>query len=84
MSTGKTSEVNELGIFGPAPTPGDSLSSGQVGYIATGFKDVQECSVGETLTIGSNAATEPLPGYVELKSMVFAGLYPSDGEDYNN
>ena len=84
MSTGKTSEVNELGIFGPAPTPTDSLSSGQVGYIATGFKDVQECSVGETLTIGSNAATEPLPGYVELKSMVFAGLYPSDGEDYNN
>ena len=84
MSTGKTSEVTELGIFGPSPTPTDSLSSGQVGYIATGFKDVQECSVGETLTIGSNAATEPLPGYVELKSMVFAGLYPSDGEDYNN
>ena len=84
MSTGKTSEVNELGIFGPAPTPTASLSSGQVGYIATGFKDVQECSVGETLTIGSNAATEPLPGCVELKSMVFAGLYPSDGEDYNN
>ena len=84
MSTGKLSEIGELGIFAPSPTPVDSLDSGQVGYIATGFKDVQECSVGDTLTSGSNGATEPLPGYVQLKSMVFAGLYPSDGEDYND
>ena len=84
MSTGKLSEIAELGVFAPSPMPVDSLYSGQVGYIATGFKDVQECSVGDTLTSGSNAATEPLPGYVQLKSMVFAGLYPSDGEDYNN
>jgi len=84
MSTGKLSEVAELGIFAPSPTAVDCLYSGQVGYIATGFKDVQECSVGDTLTSGSNPATEPLPGYVQLKSMVFAGMYPSDGEDYNN
>ena len=84
MSTGKLSEIAELGVFAPSPMPVDSLYSGQVGYIATGFKDVQECSVGDTLTSGSNAATEPLPGYVQLKSMVFAGLYPSDGEDYND
>lgn len=84
MSTGRTSEINELGIFGPSPTPTDSLTTGQVGYIATGFKDVQECSVGDTLTGGAKNAVDPLPGYVELKSMVFAGLYPSDGEDYNN
>ena len=84
MSTGKLSEIGELGIFAPSPTTVDSLYSGQVGYIATGFKDVQECSVGDTLTSGSNEAAEPLPGYVQLKSMVFAGLYPSDGEDYNN
>ena len=84
MSTGKTSEITELGIFGPSPTPTDSLAAGQVGYIATGFKDVQECSVGDTLTGGAKNAVEPLPGYVELKSMVFAGLYPSDGEDYTN
>ena len=84
MSTGKMSEIGELGIFAPSPTAVDSLYSGQVGYIATGFKDVQECSVGDTLTSGSQAAGEPLPGYVQLKSMVFAGLYPSDGEDYNN
>ena len=84
MSTGKTSEITELGIFGPSPTPTDSLAAGQVGYIATGFKDVQECSVGDTLTGGAKNAVDPLPGYVELKSMVFAGLYPSDGEDYTN
>ena len=84
MSTGKTSEITELGIFGPSPTPTDSLVTGQVGYIATGFKDVQECSVGDTLTGGAKNAVDPLPGYVELKSMVFAGLYPSDGEDYTN
>ena len=84
MSTGKQSEIVELGIFAPSPTPVDTLYSGQVGYIATGFKDVQECSVGDTLTGGTELAVEPLPGYVQLKSMVFAGLYPSDGEDYNN
>ena len=84
MSTGKQSEIRELGIFAPSYTPVDSLYSGQVGYIATGFKDVQECSVGDTLTSGSQPAEESLPGYVQLKSMVFAGLYPSDGEDYNN
>ena len=84
MSTGKQSEIAELGIFAPSPTPVDTLYSGQVGYIATGFKDVQECSVGDTLTGGTELAVEPLPGYVQLKSMVFAGLYPSDGEDYNN
>ncbi len=84
MSTGKLSEIEELGIFAPSPTRVDCLYSGQVGYIATGFKGVQECSVGDTLTSGSRAAEEVLPGYVQLKSMVFAGLYPSDGEDYNN
>ena len=84
MSTGKLAEIVELGIFSPSPTNTDSLHSGQVGYIATGFKDVGECSVGDTLTSGYKAASESLPGYVELKSMVFAGLYPSDGEDYNN
>jgi GTP-binding protein LepA len=84
MSSGKVVDIVELGIFKPAPQPVDVLYSGQVGYVATGFKDVQECSVGDTLTSSSEPATEPLPGYVELKPMVFAGLYPSDGENYNN
>ena len=84
MSSGRVAEIMEVGIFAPHPTPVDALYTGQVGYIATGFKDVQECSVGDTLTIANRPAEEPLPGYVELKSMVFAGLYPSDGEEYNS
>jgi len=84
MSSGKTAEIVEIGVFSPSPTPVDVLYSGQVGYVATGFKNVQECNVGDTLTDSGNPSNEPLPGYVELKSMVFAGLYPSDGEDYNN
>ncbi len=82
MSSGRSVEVIEVGVFSPEPTPTDTLVAGQVGYVATGFKDVKECAVGDTLTNQSNPAVEPMPGYVELKSMVFAGLYPSDGEDY--
>jgi GTP-binding protein LepA len=84
MSSGKVAEIVELGVFAPFPHPVDTLHSGQVGYIATGFKDVQECSVGDTLTSSNQPADEPLPGYVELKPMVFAGLYPADGEEYNS
>jgi len=84
MSSGKVAEIVELGIFAPNPQPVDILYSGQVGYIATGFKDVMECAVGDTLTSYAQPAADPLPGYVELKPMVFAGLYPADGEAYNN
>ena len=84
MSSGKTTEIVELGVFAPSPTPVDTLYTGQVGYIATGFKDVRECSVGDTLTSNQQPAEQPLPGYVTLKSMVFAGLYPADGENYRN
>ena len=84
MSSGRVAEIVEVGVFSPFPTPVEALYAGQVGYVATGFKDVHECSVGDTLTSNSHPAVEPLPGYVELKSMVFAGLYPSDGEEYNS
>lgn len=84
MSSGKTAEIVEVGVFAPFPTPVDALTAGQVGYVATGFKDVQECSVGDTLTSSVRPAATSLPGYVELKSMVFAGLYPSDGEEYGS
>ena len=84
MSSGNVAEIVELGIFAPTPQPVDVLYSGQVGYIATGFKDVMECAVGDTLTSFAQPADDPLPGYVELKPMVFAGLYPADGEAYNN
>ena len=84
MSSGRTAEIVEVGVFAPDPTPTERLETGQVGYVATGFKDVRECTVGDTLTIDRAAASEPLPGYLPLKSMVFAGLYPSDGEQYGN
>ena len=83
MSSGKVADILEVGVFAPFPKPVDSLSAGQVGYIATGFKDVRDCSVGDTLTSHNHPADEALPGYQPLKSMVFAGLYPSDGEDHN-
>ena len=84
MSSGTSAEIVEVGVFAPAPRVTDLLETGQVGYVATGLKDVRECSVGDTLTIVRAPASEALPGYVPLKSMVFAGLYPADGEDYNN
>ncbi|CUV01646.1 Translation elongation factor LepA [hydrothermal vent metagenome] len=84
MSSGRVAEIVEVGVFAPGPTPTDSLGTGQVGYIATGFKEVRDCSVGDTLTVDQSPATEALSGYFPLKSMVFAGLYPSDGEEYNN
>ena len=84
MSSGTSAEIVEVGVFAPAPRVTDLLETGQVGYVATGLKDVRECSVGDTLTIVRAPASEALPGYVPLKSMVFAGLYPADGEYYNN
>ena len=84
MSSGRVADIVEVGVYAPGPTPTEVLEMGQVGYVATGFKDVRECAVGDTLTVDRSAAVEPLPGYVPLKSMVFAGLYPSDGEEYNN
>ncbi|MCH7738299.1 MAG: elongation factor 4 [Chloroflexi bacterium] len=84
MSSGKSAEIVEVGVYAPGPTPTESLGTGQVGYVATGFKEVRDCTVGDTLTVDRSAAVEPLPGYFALKSMVFAGLYPSEGEEYNN
>ena len=76
MSSGRLAEIVEVGVFSPGPTPTEFLSTGQVGYIATGFKEVRECSVGDTLTLERYPAEQPLPGYVPVKPMVFAGLYP--------
>ena len=72
----------ELGIFAPNMKPVDSLGSGEVGYIATGFKTVHECRVGDTITRASAPASTPLPGYQHPKPMVFAGIYPVDADDY--
>ncbi|MFN2277752.1 MAG: GTP-binding protein, partial [Candidatus Promineifilaceae bacterium] len=82
MSNNVTAEPIELGFFGPAMQPVKELSAGEVGYIATGLKTVRECRVGDTITTRDNPAKEPLPGFQAAKPMVFAGLYPTEGEDY--
>ena len=82
MGTGVTADVLETGYFSPSPQKSGGLSTGQVGYTATGLKNVRDCRVGDTLTARRRPATTPLTGYRPLKSMVFSGLYPSDGESY--
>jgi GTP-binding protein LepA len=79
----KTSPV-EIGIFAPNMTPIDRLQSGDVGYIATGLKTVSECRVGDTVTYARDGVEKPLPGYRQAKPMVFAGVYPTEGEDYSD
>lgn len=74
----------ESGIFTPELKELESLSAGEVGYVATGFKDVRECRVGDTLTTFENQAPKPLPGYQQVKPMVFAGIFPVEGEDYSD
>ena len=82
MASGSESEALEVGVFSPAPEQVGSLSAGEVGYIATGLKSVGDAPVGDTITLARKPASEPLKGYQPLKPMVFAGLYPADGEDY--
>ncbi len=72
----------EVGYFAPALTPIETLSAGEVGYVATGLKSVRECRVGDTFTSATKSALEPLPGYRTPKPMVFAGFYPVEGEEY--
>jgi GTP-binding protein LepA len=69
-------------VFRPQLVPVDRLVAGEVGYVATGLKNVREAQVGDTVTTVAKPATEPLPGYQEAKSLVFAGLYPLSGPDY--
>ena len=82
MVTGAHFEPVELGVFTPRMQVVESLGVGEVGYIATGFKTVRECRVGDTITSMHSGATEPLPGYKQIKPMVFAGIYPTDNDDY--
>ena len=82
MASGAEAELLELGFFRPQQVPVGVLTAGEVGYIATGLKNVREAQVGDTVTTVAKPATEPLPGYQEAKSLVFAGLYPLAGPDY--
>jgi len=82
MATRQTVEPLEAGYFTPEPMPTGSLTAGEVGYVATGLKDVRQCRVGDTLTTVEGGAPAPLPGYQQAKPMVFAGLYPTQPNDY--
>ena len=82
MQTGTEADVDEIGFFGPQMTPVDALRAGEVGYLITGIKDVSLLRVGDTLTTKAGAAAEPLPGYREVKPMVFCGLFPVDTDQF--
>jgi GTP-binding protein LepA len=82
MATGTRLEAEELGFFAPDRRPTETLEAGEVGYVVTGLKDVSRLRVGDTLTGESRRAAEPLPGYKDVKPTVFAGLYPTDSDDY--
>ena len=82
MVTEARFEPLEIGVFSPGMRPVDSLTVGEVGYIATGLKVIREVRVGDTVTTFYNGATTPLPGYKQIKPMVFAGIYPTDNDAY--
>ena len=85
MATGKSYVVSEVGYFGAGsyhPTP--ELKTGEVGYIAASIKNVSDINVGDTITLKDNMAPEPLPGYKKITPMVYCGIYPADGSDYED
>jgi len=82
MATGTRFDAEELGFFSPTMTPVKTLTAGEVGYVVTGLKDVSLLRVGDTLTSVKRPASEPLPGYKDVKPMVFAGLFPTDSDAY--
>ncbi len=84
LQTGASHEAIEIGVRRPAPTPVPELGPGEVGYLIAGIKDVAEARSGETVTTAAHGSTEPLPGYRDPKPMVFSGLFPIDGDDFED
>ena len=82
MVQGTSFEAEELGVMSPVREPVASLGAGEVGYVVTGLKDVSRLRVGDTLTSRRRPAAEPLPGYKDVKPMVFAGIFPTDSDEY--
>ncbi|HEX3874207.1 MAG TPA: EF-Tu/IF-2/RF-3 family GTPase, partial [Solirubrobacteraceae bacterium] len=82
MAGGTQAEIDDLGFFSPQMVSVGQLAAGEVGYLITGIKDVTQLRVGDTLTTKIGAATEALPGYREVKPMVFCGLFPIDSERF--
>lgn len=84
MATGKAFDVTEVGIFVPSPIPVEELSAGDVGYLTASIKNVKDCRVGDTITFEERPAGEPLPGYKKVTPMVYCGMYPAEGESYED
>ncbi len=84
MANGVKVQPVEIGVFSPNMIPIAALEAGDVGYVATGLKTISECRVGDTITLAATPAAKALPGYRQAKPMVYAGVYPTDGEDYAN
>lgn len=82
LATGTQAEIDDIGFFTPAQLPAAQLGPGEVGYLITGIKDVTQLAVGDTLTTKIGGADEPLPGYRDVKPMVFCGLFPMNNDDY--
>ncbi len=83
MATGKKFEVVEVGVNVPGPLPVDELRAGDVGYITASIKNVKDCRVGDTITQAQKPTAEPLPGYKKATPMVYCGIYPAEGESYD-
>ncbi|MEW6585986.1 MAG: translation elongation factor 4 [Nitrospirota bacterium] len=84
MATDTSFEVSQVGIFTPKMTSVPGLSSGEVGYIIAGIKRIEDTRIGDTITDAENSASEPCPGYKDIKPMVFCGLYPTASHQYEN
>lgn len=84
MATNKEFEVTEVGVMSPGQIQVDALMPGDVGYVAASIKDVKNCRVGDTITDKNNPTSEPLPGYRKVTSMVYCGVYPAEGEKYED
>ncbi|RME41441.1 MAG: elongation factor 4 [Deltaproteobacteria bacterium] len=83
MATGRSYEVLKLGVFAPHPMAVDELGAGEVGFVIAGIKNIHDAKVGDTITHEQRPAAEPLPGFQQVKPMVFSGLYPVDNADYD-
>lgn len=84
MNTGKRYEVTEVGVYSPGPVECRALRAGEVGYICASIKQVADARVGDTITIDDDPTEEPLPGYKKVQPMVYCGIYPAEGEKYEN
>jgi GTP-binding protein LepA len=84
MNTGKVHDVDEVGWFAPQPRPAEKLSAGEVGYVTAAIKNVIDARVGDTITTATGGAVTALPGYRQVKPMVFAGLFPTDSDQFAN